>query len=111
LYITHDLATAYYISDVIAIMYRGCIVEFGEARTILTSPQHPYTQLLLESIPLIGKKWEREPMAMSDIETKEFRFEGCKFYNRCPKAKDLCMNERPAAVRKDDGRDVYCHFA
>jgi ABC-type glutathione transport system ATPase component len=39
-YITHDLATAYYISDAIAIMYRGCIVEFGEARTILTSPQH-----------------------------------------------------------------------
>jgi peptide/nickel transport system ATP-binding protein len=111
LYITHDLATAYYISDVIAIMYRGCIVEFGEARTILTSPQHPYTQLLLESIPLIGKKWERESMVMSDMETKEFRFEGCKFYNRCPKAEDRCMQERPAAVRQDDGRDVYCHFA
>jgi peptide/nickel transport system ATP-binding protein len=111
LYITHDLATAYYISDVIAIMYRGCIVEFGKARNILTDPQHPYTQLLLDSIPYIGKKWAREPMAMSDMETKEFRFEGCKFYNRCPKAEDQCMQERPAAVRKDDGRDVYCHFA
>jgi peptide/nickel transport system ATP-binding protein len=111
LYITHDLATAYYISDVIAIMYRGCIVEFGKARAILTNPQHPYTQLLLESIPLIGKKWEQGTMAMSDMETKEFRFEGCKFYNRCPRAKDQCMQERPSAVRKDDGRDVYCHFA
>jgi peptide/nickel transport system ATP-binding protein len=83
LYIAHDLATAYYISDAIAIMYRGCIVEFGKAGTILTSLQHPYTQLLLESVPLIGKKWEQEPMAMSDLESKEFRFAGCKFYNRC----------------------------
>lgn len=111
LYITHDLATAYYISDVIAIMYRGCIVEFGNARAILTRPQHPYTQLLLNSVPLIGKKWPRQQFAMSDIETKEFGFAGCKFCNRCPKVKDLCAESRPPAIRQADGRDVYCHFA
>jgi peptide/nickel transport system ATP-binding protein len=111
LYITHDLATAYYISDYIAVMYRGCIVEFGDARLILADPQHPYTQLLLDSIPDIGRKWQREKLAMSDIEAKEFQFVGCRFYNRCPIAEDKCVIERPTAIKKDDGRDVYCHFA
>jgi peptide/nickel transport system ATP-binding protein len=111
LYITHDLATAYYISDYIAVMYRGCIVEFGDARTILADPQHPYTQLLLDSIPDTGRKWQREKMALSDIEAKEFQFEGCRYCNRCPIAEDKCAVERPAAIKKADGRDVYCHFA
>jgi peptide/nickel transport system ATP-binding protein len=111
LYITHDLATAYYISDYIAVMYRGTIVEFGAARSVLTNPQHPYSQLLLESIPEVRRKWTRTQFAMSDIETKEYRFEGCKFRNRCPLAQEICTHQRPPAIRKEDGRDVYCHFA
>lgn len=111
LYITHDLATAYYISDHIAVMYRGCIVEFGPARTILTNPQHPYTQLLLESIPSTKKKWVQQHIAESDIETKEYRFAGCKFHNRCPLAQNICIEKRPPPVKTADGRDVYCHFA
>jgi len=59
LYITHDLATAYYISDYIAVMNKGRIVEFGAAREVLESPQHDYTKLLLESIPTLTKKWDR----------------------------------------------------
>jgi len=110
LYITHDLATAYYISDYIAVMYRGCIVEFGQARAVLTSPQHPYTRLLLESIPSTRHKWLSREMAESDIETKEYRFAGCKFHNRCPLAQDICIQTRPPAVKQPDGRDVYCHF-
>ncbi|GIV79963.1 ABC transporter ATP-binding protein [Litorilinea aerophila] len=109
LYITHDLATAYYISDYIAVMYRGNIVEFGDARSILTAPQHPYTQLLLASIPDKSRKWRREPMRLSDIETKEYRFTGCKFRNRCPLAMDICATQRPPAVHTPDGREVYCH--
>ncbi len=111
LYITHDLATAYYVSDYIAVMYRGTIVEFGKARNILTHPQHPYTQLLLDSIPLTNRKWERKPFAESDIEAKEFRFSGCRFRNRCPLAEKICETERPAPVLQADGRQVYCHFA
>jgi oligopeptide/dipeptide ABC transporter ATP-binding protein len=111
LYITHDLATAYYISDYIAVMYRGTIVEFGAARSVLTNPQHPYSQLLLDSIPEVGRKWDRKQFSMSDIETKEYRFEGCKFRNRCPLAEEICTHQRPPAIRKEDGRDVYCHFA
>jgi peptide/nickel transport system ATP-binding protein len=111
LYITHDLATAYYISDYIGVMYRGCIVEFGDARSILADPQHPYTQLLLDSIPDIGRKWDKKKVALSDIESKEFQFEGCRFYNRCPYASDRCMIDRPIAQRMSDGRDVYCHMS
>jgi ABC-type oligopeptide transport system ATPase subunit len=59
LYITHDLATAYYISDYIAVMHRGSIVEFGQAKQVLSNPQHAYTRLLLDSIPTIKHKWVR----------------------------------------------------
>jgi peptide/nickel transport system ATP-binding protein len=111
LYITHDLATAYYISDYIAVMYRGCIVEFGNARAILANPKHPYTQLLLDSIPEIGRKWQKEEMVMSDIESKEFQFKGCRFCNRCPIVEEKCTVERPSAVIKEDGRNVFCHFS
>jgi peptide/nickel transport system ATP-binding protein len=111
LYITHDLATAYYISDYIAVMYRGSIVEFGQARAVLSDPQHPYTRLLMESIPATNRKWSREQIAMSDIETKEYQFGGCKFRNRCPLAQEVCTHQRPPALRKEDGREVYCHFA
>ena len=112
LYITHDLATAYYVSDYLAVMYRGAIVEFGDAKTILGEPQHPYTQLLMASIPETTHKWTREEdVSMSDIETKEYQFEGCRFYNRCPLAEEICQQDRPAATHKEDGREVYCHFA
>ncbi len=57
LYITHDLATAYYISDYIAVMNKGTVVEFGAAKQVLSSPQHAYTQLLLDSIPTLTHKW------------------------------------------------------
>ena len=111
LYITHDLATAYYVSDFIAVMYRGAIVEFGEAKSILRNPQHPYTQLLLDSVALTDRKWERKPFAASDIEAKEFQFKGCRFRNRCPLAEEICKHERPLPVLQTDGREVYCHFA
>lgn len=61
LYITHDLATAYYISDYIAVMNRGSIVEFGVAREVLARPQHDYTRLLLDSIPTLKAKWVQRP--------------------------------------------------
>jgi peptide/nickel transport system ATP-binding protein len=109
LYITHDLATAYYISDFIVILYRGCVVEFGRAAEVLRKPLHPYTQLLLASVPHVGIKWAKREK-MSDLETKEYGFAGCKFANRCPHVMDKCKTDRPLPVRADDGRDVYCHL-
>lgn len=57
LYITHDLATAYYISDYVAVMQKGVVVEFGTARSVMSNPQHAYTRLLLDSIPTTTRKW------------------------------------------------------
>ena len=62
LYITHDLATAYYISDYVAVMQKGVVVEFGAARDVMSNPQHDYTKLLLDSIPTTTRKW-RTPKA------------------------------------------------
>jgi peptide/nickel transport system ATP-binding protein len=59
LYITHDLATAYYISDYIAVMNKGVVVEFGNAKEVMSNPQHSYTRLLLDSIPTTKQKWAR----------------------------------------------------
>ncbi len=61
LYITHDLATAYYISDFVAVMNKGQIVEFGTARQVMSDPKHDYTRLLLSSIPTTREKWPRNP--------------------------------------------------
>jgi peptide/nickel transport system ATP-binding protein len=67
LYITHDLATAYYISDYIAVMNKGRVVEFGEARQVMSNPQHSYTQLLLDSIPTTKRKWDRKPVITAGL--------------------------------------------
>jgi peptide/nickel transport system ATP-binding protein len=63
LYITHDLATAYYISDYVAVMSKGTLVEFGPARQVMSDPQHDYTRLLLDSIPTTRKRWRPRPGA------------------------------------------------
>lgn len=107
LYITHDLSTAYYVSDLIAIMYRGNVVEYGPATTVLTQPAHPYTELLLDSVPKIGEKWS-ELVRMPDLETKEYGYVGCKFAGRCPYVRDICRKVKPPLVQTEDEREVLC---
>ena len=77
-YITHDLATAYYVSDQIAIMYRGSVVEHGPLDRVLGAPLHPYTELLLQSVPVFGEKWAG-PIGLPDLETREYALAACKF--------------------------------
>ena len=101
IYITHDLATAYYISDLIAIMYRGSVIEYGPIERVLTKPLHPYTQTLLESIPEPDPRRRSEwlkPIKLSGIEEKEFVAKGCKFAPRCPYATKRCFEEPPPEV-------------
>ena len=107
IYITHDLSTAYYISDLIAIMYRGSILEYGPADVVMTDPLHPYTEILLEAIPHIGEKWKGK-MKLSGMEVKEFEAIGCKFSFRCPYAEETCRQERPPLITLKDGRKVAC---
>lgn len=108
IYITHDLATAYYVSDRIAIMFRGNIVEMGPVENVLMEPKHPYTNLLRESIPEADphKKWG-SPITLSDIEHEEFLRTGCKFAGRCPLVMDICKREAPKDVIID-GVQVKC---
>lgn len=109
LYITHDLATAYYISDRIAIMFRGNIVEMGPVEKVLTSPKHPYTKLLRESIPEADpkKRWT-STISLTELEQEEYLRTGCKFAGRCPVVMDMCKSVVPEDITIDDVL-VKCH--
>jgi len=109
LYITHDLATAYYVSDRIAIMFRGNIVEMGTVEQVLMTPKHPYTRLLRESIPEAdpNRKWQGT-VILAELEHDEYLRKGCKFAGRCPVVMEMCKG----VVPKDlvvDGVLVKCH--
>lgn len=109
-YITHDLATAYYVSDRISIMLRGQIVEMGPVEEVLDDPLHPYTELLKNSVPQPepDEEWAKE-ISLSDMETKEFSREGCKFAGRCDKEMDKCKMIEPDNLKVND-RIVKCHL-
>ena len=106
-YITHDLATAYYVSDAIAIMYRGSVVEHGPLDRVLGAPLHPYTELLLQSVPVFGEKWAG-PIGLPDLETREYALAACKFAPRCPHRRDVCARRTPPRVTGEGGRMALC---
>lgn len=112
IYITHDLATAYYISDYIAIMYRGSIIEMGRAEKVLSEPLHPYTKTLIESLPTPDPKhrilWMQKKTAFTaSIEEAEFILKGCKYVYRCPYAFDRCRAAMPPYITVN-GSSVRC---
>jgi len=109
LYITHDLATAYYVSDRIAIMFRGNIVEMGTVEQVLMNPRHPYSKLLRDSIPQADpqKRWTTA-VVLSELEQEEYLRQGCKFAGRCPDVMDICKRVVPADINVD-GVLVRCH--
>jgi peptide/nickel transport system ATP-binding protein len=109
LYITHDLATAYYVSDRIAIMFRGNIVEMGPVEQVLMKPRHPYTRLLRESIPEADPalRW-KSTVNLSESEQDEYLRKGCKFAGRCPDVMDICKDHIPAETVMDNVL-VKCH--
>lgn len=108
-YITHDLATAYYVSDRIAVMFRGNIVEMGSVEKVLMKPKHPYTQLLRDSIPQADPqmKWQ-DTITLGELEQDEFLRVGCKFAGRCPDVMDICRQKVPEDIVVD-GVQVKCH--
>ncbi|HEX3051218.1 MAG TPA: ABC transporter ATP-binding protein [Aggregatilineaceae bacterium] len=109
LYITHDLATAYYVSDRIAIMFRGNIIEMGTVDEVLMNPRHPYSQLLRDSIPQADpkKRWTTT-VTLAEFEQEEYLRQGCKFAGRCPDVMDICKREVPAEI-DINGVLVKCH--
>ena len=107
IYVTHDLSTAYYVSDYIATFYRGSMIEYGTAKEIMDDTAHPYTKLLMDSVPRVGDKWQQD-IAMADIEEKEYAITYCKFAPRCSYATDECMKEKPPMKDLGGGRKVMC---
>ena len=109
LYITHDLATAYYVSDRIAIMFRGNIIEMGTVEQVLMNPRHPYTKLLRDSIPQADpKKSWTDTVSLMELEQDEYLRKGCKFAGRCPLVMDKCKTQLPPEVIIEDTL-VRCH--
>ncbi|MEM3662198.1 MAG: ABC transporter ATP-binding protein [Sulfolobales archaeon] len=111
IYITHDLATAYYISDNIAILYRGSIIERGPIDDLLRKPLHPYTSLLIESMPDLKPRSKEKyfiPIRLPEIEEKEFLIKGCKFAERCDRANEKCRREKPPEISVNKDRVVAC---
>ncbi len=110
LYITHDLATAYYVSDRIAIMFRGNIVEMGSVEQVLMNPRHPYSSLLRDSIPQADptKRWTTT-VTLGELEQQEYLRQGCRFAGRCPNVMDICKDVVPADIYVDDVL-VKCHL-
>lgn len=111
LYITHDLVTAYQISDNVIVLYRGSVAEAGQARPVVQEPEHPYTRLLMQSIPLADpdRPWPREQQP-SDFGRQSDGSRGCKFARRCPKAMEVCLGDRPALFQTSEERVAACYL-
>lgn len=112
LFIAHDLAMVRHISDKVAVMYLGKIVEMGRTEQLFKSPQHPYTKALLESIPVADPIIEKQRMyqPLKGEATTQRRGAGCVFASRCPYASEQCFQEEPMIHEIEQGYSVACHL-
>jgi oligopeptide/dipeptide ABC transporter ATP-binding protein len=108
LFITHDLGVVAEIADDVAVMYLGKIIERASAQTIFNSPQHPYTQSLLRSIPKISMKREELDPIKGMVPSPFRRPEGCTFHPRCPQVMDVCRHVVPSVTRLNERHTVQC---
>ncbi|GAB1477502.1 ABC transporter ATP-binding protein [Paracoccaceae bacterium] len=109
LFISHDMSVVRHMSDQIAVMYLGRIVEQAPTEVLFETPRHPYTQLLLETIPNVtDPKRDREPQA-GEVPSPLKPPSGCTFHPRCPQADARCAAERPEMQAMPDGSRVACH--
>ncbi|MEM1508170.1 MAG: ABC transporter ATP-binding protein [Candidatus Bathyarchaeia archaeon] len=111
LFITHDLAMAKYVSDRIAIMYLGKIVEVGKATEVVDNPLHPYAKALIEAVPSPNPKIKmRNPTIKDEIPSPIDLPPSCRFYNRCSYAKEKCKYSHPDLINVDKEHYVACYL-
>lgn len=111
LYITHDLTTAYHVCDDITILYQGSMMESGDVEQVIKDPKHPYTQLLVASIPWPdpSRRWGKEQVAVVHRESTGADNQ-CKFAPRCPFVMPICRERRPPLFQVDNGHAVACYL-
>ncbi|MEB3765208.1 MAG: ABC transporter ATP-binding protein [Desulfurococcales archaeon] len=110
IFITHDLAVAKLISDRIAVMYVGKIVEEGPADEVLSNPRHPYTRALITSVPSIKRKIRKRFPIIGDIADPTNVPPGCRYHPRCPIVKRTCKEKEPDLKEIAPGHKVACHY-
>jgi oligopeptide transport system ATP-binding protein len=111
LFVAHDLSVVEHISDRIAVMYLGRIVEVAPARELYTSPRHPYSEALLSAVPIPDPSLKRKRVVLQgDVPSPLNPPTGCHFQTRCPHAMERCRHEAPALRPIAPGRLSACHL-
>jgi oligopeptide transport system ATP-binding protein len=113
LFISHDIKMVKLVSDRIAVMYLGKIVEIGDSINVFSNPQHPYSKVLISSVPIPDPKIEkqRKPIeTVGDLPTPINRKKECVFVKRCQCKKDICMEREPELKEISPGHFAACHF-
>lgn len=109
LFISHDLAVVEAVSDRVAVLYFGSVVEIGPADQVFSAPRHPYTRLLADSAPMVGRALKAPEGRDTELPDPLNPPPGCAFRSRCPFATDQCAAQVPVLDRKEDGVWAACH--
>ncbi|MEM0006181.1 MAG: ABC transporter ATP-binding protein, partial [Ignisphaera sp.] len=110
LFITHNLALARYISDTIAVMYAGHIVEIGSKKNVFSEPLHPYTRCLISAYPSPDPTIDWRPEIPEEIPAIRFHGGGCRYVDRCPLKREICTRQVPELIEVGKDHKVRCHL-
>ena len=111
LFISHDLSVVYYISDRVAVMYLGKVIELGTRDAIFDNTLHPYSRALISAIPQVDPSQAKERIILKgDLPSPVKPPSGCRFHVRCSECMEICKTDIPEFLEYDDGHFVACHL-
>jgi oligopeptide/dipeptide ABC transporter ATP-binding protein len=110
LFITHDLGIISKVSDKVAVMYSGYIVEYGTRKRLFSSPLHPYTKALLKTIPIVGVEREKLHVIEGAVPNLIYPPSGCRFHPRCPNRFEPCDSVIPSSIEIEPNYYLACHL-